>query len=409
MRKTREWRFFLPSILLLLAASAGLPPELPAQTLPAVVFRAVDLSPTREYGEYQFILTGMLQAEVANSGFGVLPEGKWDQVREKRGYQDVDLLEGSKALEVAAEAGARLAVTGFYRVENRQFVLEIKCYDVEARAFIQGVLKTGRLTLAMYNLLDGAVKELMPKVRLVGKPPPPPGPVIAEMVTLRSEDEGTEILLAGSQTVGTIVDGSLLMPPIPFPVGSAITVEKRKEGYHPSREALMLDTPVQEFRLKPLHPKTRWGTEFNWTYGQVLGFGVAQRYYLKPDASYARRRAVQLRADQLQRKPPPVPPRPAPAVRGLPVHRAGRAVPPGLVQRGRHDPHLVHDPGPGAVRRLVPEPDQRLPGAELPPLAGVPARGRKVRAGLGTQPAGAGNAELTQGPPPITMGFMWKW
>ena len=63
----------------------------------------------------------------------MLPESKWDPLRKKRGLDDVDLLEGGKALEVAAEAGARLAVTGFYRVEDRQFVLEIKCYDVEAR------------------------------------------------------------------------------------------------------------------------------------------------------------------------------------------------------------------------------------------------------------------------------------
>jgi len=255
VRKNREWRFFLPSILLLLAASAGLPSELQAQALPACVFRAVDLSPTREYGEYQGILTGMLQAEVANSGFGVLPEAKWDEVRKKLGYQDVDLLEGGKALEVAAEAGARLAVTGFYRVDNRQFFLEIKCYDVEARAFIQGVLKTGRLTLAMYNLLDGAVKELLPKVRLVGKAPPPPGPLTAEQVTLLSGDEGAEILLAGTQTVGTIRDGTLLMPPIPFPVGSAITVEKLKEGYHPSRESLMLENPVRSSASSPCAPR----------------------------------------------------------------------------------------------------------------------------------------------------------
>lgn len=409
MRKNREWRLFLPSIFLLLAALAGLPPELPAQTLPAVVFRAVDLSPTREYGEYQFILTGMLQAEVANSGFGVLPEGKWDQVREKRGYQDVDLLEGSKALEVAAEAGARLAVTGFYRVENRQFVLEIKCYDVEARAFIQGVLKTGRLTLAMYNLLDGAVKELMPKVRLVGKPPPPPGPVIAEMVTLRSEDEGTEILLAGSQTVGTIVDGSLLMPPIPFPVGSAITVEKRKEGYHPSREALMLDTPVQEFRLKALHPKTRWGTEFNWTYGAVLGFGVAQRYYLKPDASYVAAELYNYAQSNFSESHPL-------------FHHDLRLLYGGYLFTGPDEVfRLGWSSGAGVILTWFTIADQGLYADWYLNLINISLELNfrrwlvylrsegKYAMGWGRNLLGQGMLSLTQGPPPMTMGFMWKW
>jgi hypothetical protein len=401
----RSCRFVLPLILLLL----GAPACLPAQTLPAVVFRAVDLSPTPEYGEYKFILTNMLQAEVANSGFGVLPEGKWDQVREKRGYQDVELLEGGKALEVAAEVGARLAVTGFYRVENRQFVLEIKCYDVEARAFIQGVLKTGRLTLAMYNLLDGAVKELLPKVRLVGKPPPPPGPVIAEQVTLLSADEGAEILLAGSQTVGTIRDGSLLVPPIPFPVGSAITVEKRKEGYHPSRESLLLENPVQEFRLKRMRPKTRWGTEFNWTTGQVLGFGVAQRYYIKPDVSYAAAELYNYSQTNFSQSHPL-------------FHHDLRLLYGGYLFTGPDDLfRLGWSTGAGLILTWFTIPDQGLYADWYLNLINVSLELNyrrwlvylrtegKYALGIGRNLLGSGWLSFNRGPPPITVGFMWKW
>jgi hypothetical protein len=409
VKTTWDRRFFLPSILFVLAGWAGLPPALQAQTLPAVVFRAVDLSPTKEYGEYQYILTSMLQAEVANSGFGVLPEGKWDPVRQKRGWQDVDLLEGSKALEVAAAVGARLAVTGFYRVDNRQFVLEIKCYDVQARAFIQGVLKTGRLTLAMHNLLDEAVKELLPKVRLVGKPPPPAGPIIAEQVTLRSGDEGTEILLAGSQTVGRIQDGSLLMPPIPFPVGAPIIVEKIKEGFHPSRESLLLEKPVQEFRLRPLQPKTRWGTEFNWTYGQVLGFGVAQRYYLKPDSSFL---AAEL-YNYLQTN----------FSGGHPLfHHDLRLLYGGYLFTGPDDFfRLGWSSGAGVILTWFTLPGQGLYGDWYLNLVNlsfelnyrrflVYLRAEvKYTLGWGNNLLGTGMTSIGDGPPPVTVGFMWKW
>ena len=423
MKRTWDWRSALLSMLLFLGAVAFLPAQAPSQTsdqssaqplpaseqLPACVFRAVDLSPTAEYGEYQSILTGMLQAEVATSGFQVLPEATWDALREKRGYQDVDLLQGDKALEVAAQAGARLAVTGFYRVENRQFVLEIKCYDVEARAFIQGVLKTGRLTLAMYNLMDGAVKELLPKVRLVGKPPPPPGPVTAEQVTLLSGDEGTEILLAGSQTVGTIRDGSLLMPPIPFPVGSAITVEKLKEGYHPSRESLLLEKPVQEFRLKPLRPKTRWGTEFNWTYGQVLGFGVAQRYYLKPDVSYAAAELYNYAQTNFSESHPL-------------FHHDLRLLYGGYLFTGPDDLfRLGWSSGAGVILTWFTIPDQGLYGDWYLNLINaslelnyrrflIYLRGEaKYTLGIGRNLLGSGMLSIGNGPPPITVGFMWKW
>ncbi len=405
MKRAWGWLPVLPLTLLLLGAAA----RLPAQTLPACVFRAVDLSPTKEYGEYQFILTGMLQQEVANSGFGVLPEGKWDPLREKHGYKDVDLLEGSKALEVAAEAGARLAVTGFYRVDDRQFVLEIKCYDVQARAFIQGVLKTGRLTLAMYNLLDGAVRELLPKVRLVGKPPPPPGPVIAEQVTLTSKDEGTEILLPGEQTVGSIQDGVLLLPPIPFPVGSSITVEKKKEGYHLSRESLMLDKPVQEFRLQRLRPLTRWGTEFNWTYGQVLGIGVAQRYYLKPDVSYVAAELytyVQTNFSDSHAL----------------VHHDLRAMYGGYLFTGPDDLfRLGWSSGAGVILSWFTIPDQGLYGDWYLNLLNaslelnyrrflIYLRGEaKYTVGMGRNLLGKGMLSVDNGPSPITVGFMWKW
>ena len=402
MKASSRWPV-LPFILLCLGAGVRAP------ALPACVFRAVDLSPTQEYSEYQHILTGMLQAELGNAGFQVLPDSAWDPLRERRGLDDVDLLEGGKALEVAAEAGARLAVTGFYRVEDRQFVLAIKCYDVEARAFIQGVLKTGRLNLAMYNLLDGAVKELLPKVCLIGKAPPPPGPASAEQVTLLSADEGAEILLAGSQPVGSIRDGALLLPPIPFPLGSAITVEKRKEGFHPSRESLLLEKPVQEFRLRPLRPQTRWGTELNWTVGQVLGLGVAQRYYFKPDASFAAAELYNYLQTNFADSHPL-------------VHHDLRLLYGGYLFTGPDDVfRLGWSTGVGVILTWFTIKDQGLYADWYLNLINASLelnyrrwllylRGEgKYAMGLGRNLLGQGWLSLTRGPSPITVGFMWKW
>jgi hypothetical protein len=274
-------RCLFPLILGLCLPPAAAPA---AENLSVCVFPAVDLSATTENNQYQDILTEQLNVELKGAGYRVLPSEAWGPIREKRGYGNEDLLSGEQAMTVAEEAKAQVALVSYYRVENRNVVLEIKCYDVQARAFAAGVLRTGRLSLSMYNLIARAVQDLLPQIRLIGQPFELPAQ--AERITLLSPNEGAQILLAGTQPVGAIEGGSLVLPPIPFPLGSAITVEKRLAGYHPSRESLLIREPVQAFRLRPLRRQARWATELNWTYGQVLGFGLAQRYYLKPDITF---------------------------------------------------------------------------------------------------------------------------
>jgi hypothetical protein len=393
----------LVGLLLLSAAALG------AESLAVCVFRAVDLSSTAENNQYQGILTELLNTELHSAGYRVLPPESWDPVRERRGYSDVDLLAGEKALAVAAEAQAQVALLGYYRVEARQVVLEIKCYDVQAAAFVTGVLRTGRLNLSMYNLIDGAVKELLPQIRLIGQAPALPAPAQAEQITLISPDEGAEILLAGSQPVGAIEEGSLVLPPIPFPLGSAITVEKRKPGYHPSRESLLIQEPVQSFKLRPLRRQARWATELNWTFGQVLGFGLAQRYYLKPDITF-------IAAEHyfyLQHN----------FAGGLPVfHHDLRALFGVYVFTGPDSVlRLGMSTGVGFILTYFAIPDQgaftdfylNLVNVSLELnfprfLVHLRSEGRYAL-GIGKDLLGRGWLNVANGPPPISLGVVWKW
>jgi hypothetical protein len=128
----------------------------------------MDLFSSPENNQYWEILTEQLNVELKGAGYMVLPPEVWEPIQERRGYGDVDLLACEQALTVAEEARAQVAVIGYYRVENRNVVLEIKCYDVQARAFVTGVLRTGRLSLTMYNLIAGAGQELLPQIRLIG-------------------------------------------------------------------------------------------------------------------------------------------------------------------------------------------------------------------------------------------------
>jgi hypothetical protein len=256
-----------------------------AQEFKTCLFPTIDLSATEEYREYQSIISDQLRVELRSAGFTIIPREEWDPIREDRGIRLNELYQGTTAVEVAEQVDAEIAVVSFYSVEERQLILEIKCYDVAQNALVSGVFKTARINLSVYNVIGEAVAELIPGIRLIGPPPNIESPVVEE-IALLSEDEDAEIYLGDTGFVGRITNGQLLLPPIPFSIGSKITIEKRKEEYHDGVEAIKLKEPEMLVELKPLRKKANSATELNWTLGQLLGFGLAHRFYFVPDSSY---------------------------------------------------------------------------------------------------------------------------
>jgi hypothetical protein len=272
-----------------LAAVAGvflvITANLWSQQFKTCLFPTIDLSTTEEYREYQAIITNQLRVELRSAGFELIPREEWEPVREREGVRAGALYQGNVAVEVARQVDAEIAIVSFYSVEERQLMMEIKCYDVEQNALVSGVFKTARINLSVYNVIDEAVAELIPGIRLIGPPPVIESPVV-EKIALLSEDEGMEIYLGDEGFVGRITDGQLQLPPIPFAIGSKISIEKRKDTYHTGVETIKLNEPEMLVELKPLRKKARTATELNWTLGQLMGFGLAQRFYLKPDSFF---------------------------------------------------------------------------------------------------------------------------
>ena len=255
------------------------------QDFKTCVLPTVDLSTTQDYSQYQSIIFNQLDAELRNAGFRIIPRERWEPVIEKKGIRAGDLYQGTPAVEVARQVDAEIAVVSFYSVEERQLILEIKCYDAAQNALVSGVFKTARVNLSVYNVIGEAVAELIPGIRLIGPPPSIDSPVVEE-IALVSKDEGAEIYLGDTGFVGRITDGRLVLPPIPFAVGSKITIEERKEEYHNGVETIKLKEPQMLVELKPLRKKAHSVTELNWTLGQLMGFGLAHRFYFVPDSSY---------------------------------------------------------------------------------------------------------------------------
>ena len=147
------------------------------------------------------------------------------------------------------------------------------------------MFRTARTNLSIYNAIADAAAELIPKIGPIGPPPVARSPVVKE-ISLLSEDEGMQVYMGDEGLVGSITDGQLLLPPIPFAIGTKINIEKRKEGYHDGEQTVKLKDPEMVIELSPLRKQTRSATELNWTAGQLLGFGLAQRFYLKPDQTF---------------------------------------------------------------------------------------------------------------------------
>jgi hypothetical protein len=277
-------RLFLPCLLsclgLLGAAASAAAQQAPAATGPkACVFVVADLSDSPENAEFQDIIRSQLELELSQAGFQITESAKWQSARDQLGYSDRDLTRGTPAVEVGDAVGVQIVVTGFYRVESDRIVLELKAYDVLQRAFITGVLRTGTVDLSMYTLIDAAVARMLPEIRLLAAGPLPEDVQQVKEVTLFSQDEGADIYIAGEQRVGRIQQGVLTLPYFPLAVGSTIRIEKRKEGYYTATEDLEISSPQVEVTLRPLTRKTRWATELTWSTKQLLGFGLAQRWY----------------------------------------------------------------------------------------------------------------------------------
>ena len=275
------------SVLCLLAAVRPAAQESSAGPgLVACVFPIVDLSESEDNARFQEIIRRQLELELVNAGFQVLDPARRNTALEALGYRDRDLTEGTKAIAAGDALGAHIVFTGFYRVEGQRIVLALKAYDVLQQAFVTGVMRTGTVDLSVYTLIDAVVGRMVPEIRLLSLDPAALEADPVREITLYSPDEGMDVYLAGQQFAGRISEGALTLPYFPLAVGSTIQIEKRKDGYYTSREEIRIQTARVEATLRPLTRRTRWATELSWTTKQLLGFGLAQRWYPVTDVLF---------------------------------------------------------------------------------------------------------------------------
>ncbi len=278
--------FLLPLWIVLSAigigAQEGAQPA--AGSVRTCVFVSYNLSEGQDTAKYQKIITDVLDVELRDLGLSIVPRQEWRDAQEAMELSDEALVSGSNAVSVARRVNSHLAITGFYTVDSDRILIQIKCYNVKQNRLIASFFESGRLGLALYNLISSAVVTMRPKVEAGMNPLPAAerlsDPRLTE-IELLSADEGAEVYLNGEKLVGSVQEGQLSIYSIK---DTDLHIELRKEGFHSGREVIHLEEGIRhEYRVRRMVRETRWASEILYTSGQMLGLGFGLRYYFLPD------------------------------------------------------------------------------------------------------------------------------
>ena len=170
-------------------------------------------------------------------------------------------------------------------VERRELVMTFRAIDVASERLIEAAFSPTLVGVTVHNRIDEAVSELARRLEEFLANPEERASIapFALSVSLYGAPEGMAVSYPGSEPLGRIEGGELVLPFEPYPVGSRLLLEKTHPDYHPDEETVQLTAPRNRFDLDPLWKKTRWAGEAYWTTGQLAGLGLGVRYYFDPD------------------------------------------------------------------------------------------------------------------------------
>lgn len=228
-----------------------------------------------------------LSAELAGARFQLLTEDQWRKAPGNASLSPRDFLDPATAVRVAGSAGADLAVTSFYSVQQDRILVSVSFYDTRSGDFAAGFMRTWRYNLGVYSALHAEIRGALSRLDLLpvahsGKPAP--REVLLAALTFTGPQEGMEILLSDGRSAGKIDSGKLVFPAAGIKAGEPLLVEKRLAGYHTAWQRVRAAPVVS---LSPLARSSLLSIEADWTFGQLIGAGGAVRLYFVPDFSFA--------------------------------------------------------------------------------------------------------------------------
>ena len=192
------------------------------------------------------------------------------------------MTDAPQVLLLGGKAGADMAVSGFYWMENNRILVSLQCYDVKAGTLLTGFLHTWRFNLGFYNSIHAEIADLVERVVFLSAPRliTLKDEVRVDEITFASPQDGMEVVIEGQKSVGRIQDGTLVFQTHGIKAGTPLRVEKQQEGYHTLWQNILA---APEVLLTPLPRKNILSLELDWTAGQLQGAGATLRWYPVPD------------------------------------------------------------------------------------------------------------------------------
>jgi hypothetical protein len=283
------YRFTLVTSILYVISFFGIVPVVTAQErAPRLAVLLADTAEDGVPGSIREMIHNALAARAEHAGFEVVSQSAVEQAAGTRGVS----LAGTQpdrgaAFTVGRDLGADVLALGFYTLEDNEVRYQILLYDLHEGIPLDGAVNRVRSGLTMYSGIERSIERLEPVLVRYREDPyrytRPPDEV--ESIVFTSRDEDAEVYFAGRH-VGMIKNGRLQAPFTPFTVGTDVTLEVQKPGYHVERRNVTLPSVNSEIRLRPLRPRYRYGVYGVWTLGQAAGAGLGVRFYPVPDYTF---------------------------------------------------------------------------------------------------------------------------
>jgi len=176
-----------------------------------------------------------------------------------------------------------------YIRSGTRLTLIVTALERESSALLAGGVYLGSADLALVTAVRRAAERTASQLRTAAavEAELPRPPVVLLRLTLRSPDEGSEILLDDAVSVGRIENGTLELPFVPIPLGSDLTIRQRQEGRYSATRVIPVTDTQMVVALPPLATRVDWEIAALWTAQRPAGAAVAFRRYITPERLYA--------------------------------------------------------------------------------------------------------------------------
>ena len=192
----------------------------------------------------------------------------------------------------AAGSGARWALVARASIgANNRVVWRASIYDGQDGGLLGSDAFSSYAGLSALPLIEASARRVFTAAWLAKETENRSLP-IAWKLRLTSRAEGAAVSLGDGQwegekvALGTIEDGSLTAPYLPFLPGTKVLVSQSMPNYWPRSDSLKIGKSDSLIALPPLYRITKSAFSLDYGFGRLLGIEATYRYYPLPDALY---------------------------------------------------------------------------------------------------------------------------